>query len=293
MTPRLFLLLAALSLSVQAEEAPQVFTPFHPKTSADTAVEIPPSVEEEPSLPETEKNTPAAEPAKAHPAADLLILQKVTELQETLAYHLGKLEDIQHQLDVLKGSVDALKVQQTDYFAKATLPAPAEKQATAPNAQMSTDATTPAEKQKAPTAEPSKEPEQPAVDLSPEDLYKESRALIVQGNYPKAREQLELFIEKNPQHELTTAAYYWLAETFFAEKKYAEASKKFLSGYQHDPKSNKAPDMLLKLGLSLSNIKKKAEACKTFKKLKNDFADLSASHKKILEREETKLNCGE
>lgn len=285
MTTRLVLLLAVLSLSAQAEEAPQVFTPFHPKATENTAVEISASEEKPHNSTTTESST--TQPEKPRPATDMLILQKVTELQETLAYHLGKLEDIQHQLDLLKGSVDELKAQQAAHFAKVDAQRPL------PPAQPDPKETPPTEKQEAPTAEPPKAPEQPAVVLSPEELYKESRSLIVQGNYPKARQQLELFIEQNPKHALTSAAYYWLAETFFAEKKYAEASKKFLSGYQHDPKSNKAPDMLLKLGLSLSNMKKKAEACKTFKKLKNDFADLSASHKKILEREETKLNCGE
>ena len=42
-------------------------------------------------------------------------------------------------------------------------------------------------------------------------------------------------------------------------------------GYQKFPKNIKAPDMLYKLSMSLTNINKKKDSCNTLKKLIEEF----------------------
>ena len=59
--------------------------------------------------------------------------------------------------------------------------------------------------------------------------------------------------------------------TYYVRAAYVQAAEVFLEGYRSDPKGTKAPDSLLKLGMSLSGLDKKREACAAFNKLIKDY----------------------
>jgi TolA-binding protein len=82
-----------------------------------------------------------------------------------------------------------------------------------------------------------------------------------------------------------------MGETYYVRKDYSSAARVFLEAYQKDQKGTKAPDTLLKLGMSLTNLDKKKEACATFDKLGKDFPDASANIKRTLPRERTRAGC--
>ena len=69
------------------------------------------------------------------------------------------------------------------------------------------------------------------------------------------------------------------------------AAKTFLQGYKADPNGAKAPDDLLKLGMSLARLEKKKDACVTFTKLKKDFPDAPDRIKKAAARERQRTGC--
>ena len=64
-------------------------------------------------------------------------------------------------------------------------------------------------------------------------------------------------MQANPNHQLAGNAQYWFAETFRIRQLYVDAASTYLEGYQKYPKSEKAPDNLLKLGVSLVQIGEK------------------------------------
>ena len=70
-----------------------------------------------------------------------------------------------------------------------------------------------------------------------------------------------------------------------------QAAEVFLDGYQKDPKGSKAPDMLLKLGMSLARLEKTREACAAFARLTADFPKVSAGIKNAMVRERKRNNC--
>ena len=70
------------------------------------------------------------------------------------------------------------------------------------------------------------------------------------GDYETAEIALKEFIEKNKEHELAGSAQYWYGETFRIRQLYSDAATAYLDGYQNYPKSLKAPDNLLKLGIT-------------------------------------------
>jgi len=146
------------------------------------------------------------------------------------------------------------------------------------------------------TPEPAKAPVAANVpSLLPEGTAKEQYAyafgLLRQANYDKAEVALQEFVELHPKDKLTGNARYWLGETFYVRAAYVQAAEVFLESYQTDPKGPKAPDSLLKLGMSLAGLDKKREACAAFDKLSKDYPNASAGISNTVKREKQKNGC--
>lgn len=128
-------------------------------------------------------------------------------------------------------------------------------------------------------------------DGSPQDQYMHAFGLLRQGKYDQASDALRQFLEQHGGDKLASNARYWLGETYYVRGSFVEAAETFLEGYQADPKGPKAPDALLKLGMSLSSLDKKQEACAAFQKLRADYPDAPAGLKSTLQREWQKNGC--
>ncbi|MEX0695569.1 MAG: tol-pal system protein YbgF [Rhodospirillales bacterium] len=126
---------------------------------------------------------------------------------------------------------------------------------------------------------------------TPRDQYMQAFGLLRQGKYDQASASLRKFLEQNPSDKLASNARYWLGETYYVRGSFVEAAETFLEGYQADPQGPKAPDALLKLGMSLSSLEKKTEACAAFQKLRSDYPDAPAGLKSTLQREWQKNGC--
>lgn len=123
------------------------------------------------------------------------------------------------------------------------------------------------------------------------EQYNYAFGLLRQANYDQAELALQEFVKLHPKEPLAGNARYWLGETFYVRAAYVQAAEVFLEGYQADPKGPKAPDSLLKLGMSLGGLDKKREACAAFDKLLKDFPDAPAGVKNTVTREKQKYGC--
>ena len=123
------------------------------------------------------------------------------------------------------------------------------------------------------------------------DQYNYAFGLLRSQDYPAAESAFTQFVLKHPQDELAGNAQYWLGETYFVRNDYNSAAAAFAKGYQAYPKSPKAQDNLLKLGVSLGNVGKKLEACFAFAKLEKDFPNLAPANKDRATREKQRLGC--
>ncbi len=74
-------------------------------------------------------------------------------------------------------------------------------------------------------------------------------------------------------------------------KDYATAARTFAEGFQRYPDSNKAPDNLLKLGLSLSALDRRDDACITLAKLETEYPQVPANIKRRADQERARLRC--
>lgn len=126
---------------------------------------------------------------------------------------------------------------------------------------------------------------------SVQDQYNYAMGLLTQANYPAAEQAMRNFVQRWPKDALAGNAQYWLGETFYVRKDYGNAATAFAQGYEKYPKSAKAADDLLKLGMSLSNLNQKPDACRAFARLQRDFPTVSPPIKERLASEKQRAGC--
>jgi tol-pal system protein YbgF len=126
---------------------------------------------------------------------------------------------------------------------------------------------------------------------TPDEQYQYAFGLLRQANYVEAEQALRAFIERNPTSPLAGNAQYWLGETYYVRGDYQNAAVAFAEGYQKYPDSGKAPDNLLKLGMSLGEIGAKADACTALGQLDKQFPGAPANIKERAARERQRLGC--
>ena len=126
---------------------------------------------------------------------------------------------------------------------------------------------------------------------TPEKQYEFATSFLKVGDYNTAERALKEFVQTNPSHQLAGNAQYWFAETFRIRQLYVDAASAYLEGYQKYPKSEKAPDNLLKLGVSLVQIGEKDQGCMMIISLKKEYPDASQSILQKAKYEEKKFEC--
>ena len=149
-------------------------------------------------------------------------------------------------------------------------------------------------------AAPAPQTQSAAVTLpagSPEAQYEFAYAQLLQaqreqGDFGRAESALKAFVAANPTHRLAGNAQYWLGETYYVRRDYQNAAVAFAEGFQKYPNSEKAPDNLLKLGMTMGQLNQKPKACGTLGELERRYPQASASIKQATQREKQRLGCG-
>ncbi len=106
---------------------------------------------------------------------------------------------------------------------------------------------------------------------SPESLYERSNESLLRRQFGEAEAGFRTFIEKFPEHSLAGSAQYWLGETYYAQSDFRQAAQAFLQGYKQYPKSRRAADSLLKLGISLNRLGQKQQACASYDAVSSEY----------------------
>ena len=112
------------------------------------------------------------------------------------------------------------------------------------------------------------------------------------GDYETAEFALKEFIDKNKDHDLAGSAQYWYGETFRIRQLYSDAATAYLDGYQNYPKSRKAADNLLKLGITMVQLGEKDQGCKMIVGVKKEYpkANKSVLQKAQYEQKNSNVN---
>ncbi len=125
----------------------------------------------------------------------------------------------------------------------------------------------------------------------PKEQYDFAISFMKIGDYETAEFALKEFIEKNKEHDLAGNAQYWYGETFRIRQLYSDAATAYLDGYQNYPKSDKAPDNLLKLGITMVQLGEKEQGCTMITGIKKQYPKASKSVLQKAQYEQKKFNC--
>jgi tol-pal system protein YbgF len=96
--------------------------------------------------------------------------------------------------------------------------------------------------------------ETPPKEATPEEVYEAALNTFREEKHKEAREMMEAFIRKYPEHTLAGNAQFWIAETYYAEKDYDDAILAYEDLLQKHKKHSKVPAAILKQGLAFIEL---------------------------------------
>jgi TolA-binding protein len=202
---------------------------------------------------------PAGNPA-SNPVADLTA--RVDALEAQVRSITGQAEQASFRLNQLEEQVKRLQAE-TDARAAA---------AAAPPAPTGGPAEGSAEPAQASTGV-----ERPSTGDPAEDGYLYGFRLWQAKQYDAAAAELKAVADKFPKHRRASFAQNLLGRAYLDQGKPALASVAFYDNYQKWPKGERAPESLYWLGMSLTQLKKPAEACKVFAEFRDVYGGSAAA----------------
>ena len=133
---------------------------------------------------------------------------------------------------------------------------------------------------------------------SPAAASSPARALFDQGygalnrrEYTAAEGYFQQFLDEYPSDQLAGSAQYWLGESAFVSGEYKTAADRFLKTFTNYPSSERAPEALLKLAISLRRLGNNTDACATFSELAQRYPKAPQTVMQRAEAEKKRANC--
>lgn len=142
-----------------------------------------------------------------------------------------------------------------------------------------------------PAPAPAPSPKRLLPDGSAQDQYKFAFNLLRKQDFTTAEVAFKELLELHPKDPLAANVTYWLGETFYVRGNYAQAAVTFAEGYKNFPASSKTADNLLKLGMALSKLDRKSDACFALARLAEQFPNASNVIKRRSAAEKKRIKC--
>lgn len=114
---------------------------------------------------------------------------------------------------------------------------------------------------------------------TPEDLYERSYKSLLGRRFGLAEAGFKTFLSQNRKHRLASKAQYWLGETYYVQGRHKQAAQSFLTGYKSYPRGARAPESLLKLGMSLNKLGQAKQACGALAEVSRSYPSAKAARR--------------
>lgn len=124
------------------------------------------------------------------------------------------------------------------------------------------------------------------------DQYQSAYEQVLAGDYASAETGFAAFIAAHPDSKKIADANFWLGEAQYSQGKFNESAKTFLNAYKTYGKSEKAPEMLLKLAMSLAALDSRDTACATLREVAKAYPKASRAIITKVATEQKRLSCG-
>ncbi len=130
-----------------------------------------------------------------------------------------------------------------------------------------------------------------AASSSAKDMFDAGRGALDRAEYAQAETAFKEFIKSHPKDKLVPEATYGLGESYFVRQKHTEAAEQYLNLTTKYGKSARAPEGMLKLGMSLRALGSTQEACATLGEVLRRYPNANAGVKAAVTRESARAKC--
>lgn len=117
------------------------------------------------------------------------------------------------------------------------------------------------------------------LDAAAAPAYDAAMALVNAHQYDKALDAFAAFLVRWPDHPYADNAMYWRGECFYARGDYRRAAEQFEGVIARFPAGDKAPDALLKLGMSQMKLGNPPRAKDSFNRLTQLYPQSEAARR--------------
>lgn len=124
-----------------------------------------------------------------------------------------------------------------------------------------------------------------------EESYQKAYQSILGGNYAEAEQGFKSYLDHFPGSARASDASFWMGEAQYSQGHYSDSAKTFLNAYKNYEKSQKAPEILLKLGMSLAALDNKDTACATYREIPKRYPKASKAVISKVASEQARLSC--
>lgn len=125
----------------------------------------------------------------------------------------------------------------------------------------------------------------------PQIGYRTAEASLSRQDYAAAEMGFREFLQSHPRDKLAPDATYYLGESYFFRGRYREAAEQYLKLTTTYAASPRAPEGMLKLGMSLEALGARDQACATFAETIRKFPDAGPDVKQGVNRARARANC--
>lgn len=122
-------------------------------------------------------------------------------------------------------------------------------------------------------------------------LFAAAKAKLVQFDYAGAEQAFRAFLDKFDTDPQAGEAHYWLAESLYQQKAYAESGAAYTTMIRSYPDDPRAPDALVKLARSMRLIGDKDKACVALDTLPKRYPNASGVTRDLAAVERTRSGC--
>jgi tol-pal system protein YbgF len=237
----------------------------------------------------------AAEPEPEPSMVDLgPLLRRMDELADGLGRLTGQMEELGHQVDQLSEKADRMQ-KEIDLQANAQASGPPPGDAAQANgpppaapdavASAAPDNNAPALRPYVPqtgilgtlpAGRPAQLPPGQGAEADPKREFDAAMTLLSRAQYQPASEAFRAFADAHPTDDRASAALYWTGDIAYSTKKdYDEAARDFAELLKKYPDAQRAPEGMLKLGLSLFELGQMKEGCAALAALPAKYPDVA------------------
>jgi tol-pal system protein YbgF len=208
-------------------------------------------------------------------------LKEVRRLNESLAEQNSafrkSLQDQKAQDEALAGSLKEMAEKLAELGERAQAAARVSAQPAPDPAYASTSPPSPGGQAGNPGAQPPPTTAPAGPPPAPRELYSQAYADYARGNYDLAIQGFGEYIKQFPSTDFTDNAQYWVGESLYGKKQFAEAIEAWNTLFRDYPSSDKLPDARVKKGMALERLGRRSQALVEYRYVIDRFPNSPAA----------------